>query len=141
MQELDAYMQRHRLGDAGVTHVYDLKADTSDRSRHHLEALQREATDILHSLFSASTGPSQSSSSRRPLSQLDVHRQPSMHLRADGWGSTGAQNDGGWLVIDDDLMEGPPGFGFNPAGVGQIEATQGRDMEDFMWPALPSAPG
>ena len=60
-------MQRHRLGDAGVTHVYDLKADTSDRSRHHLEALQREATDILHSLFSASTGPSQSSSSRRPI--------------------------------------------------------------------------
>ena len=44
-------------------------------------------------------------------------------------------------MIDDDLMEGPPGFGFNPAGVGQIEATQGRDMEDFMWPALPSAPG
>ena len=122
-EALDRYMQRHNLGHAGVTHVFDLKAsaDATDNmaSRRHLEALQREATDILQSLFSA--GTNQSDSARRHYQQLqrggDAPSRPAGHA--------GGQDESGWVIVDDDE---------------QMGLAMSQQTEDMMWPALPPAP-
>jgi hypothetical protein len=119
-EALDHYMQMHNLGHAGVTHVFDLKADTSDKSRHHLEALQREATDILHSLFSAGA-TSSSSTARRQYE----HLQHLSTLRAPRGGRDG-NDEGGWVIVDDDE---------------EMSVAMSRQTEEMMWPALPQPEG
>ena len=163
-ERLDTYMQLHGLGNAGVTHVFDLKADTSggrmplvpraracpapasssasrvrahqepacwpacgprssrepldgaDNSQQHVQALQREASDILQSLFSASTFAR--TRSRRP----GLADPP----RAQGAGGTGnADRESGWTVIDDDE---------------EMAVAMSRQTEEQNWPALPAAP-
>ena len=124
-EALDEYMSRHKLGDAGVTHVFDLKSDTSDKSRHHLEALQREASDILQSLFS-------STSTSLRLYQPSASRGGVGLVGAQVSGLAGSGGpllgDGGWTIIDDDeQMSGDM-------------SRQIQEIEEQMWPALPPAP-
>ena len=121
-EALDEYMSRHKLGDAGVTHVFDLKSDTSDKSRHHLEALQREASDILQSLFSST------STSLRPyLPSASQGGGGQVGAQVSGLAGSGVPllGDGGWTIIDDDE---------------QMFVDMSRQIEEQMWPALPPAP-
>ena len=137
-EALDAYMRMHQLGDAGVTHAFDLNADTSEKSRHHLAALQQEAADILSSLFSSVPG----GGARERRRRADTPSPATLGSFGRAAAAQGAGHNGGghgvsgWDVIDDH-DDGQDQWGWRGGRTSQDEIWI---SEEQMWPSLPPAP-
>ena len=133
-EALDAYMRMHQLGDAGVTHAFDLNADTSEKSRHHLAALQQEAADILSSLFSSVPGGGARERRRPSPATLGAFGRASAAQAAGH--NEGGHGVSGWDVIDDH-NDGQDQWGWRG---GRISGDEICLSEEQMWPSLPPAP-